>query len=92
MMHHITLSGLKRPFSLLLQRMMLEQRMEQGFYMIKPRVDLTNAHMSGYGTGLLEVAFKGHDFVPAHPVYIDAELDFAVLKINQMTFLLRQKM
>ena len=43
---------------------------------------LTNAHMSGYGTGLLEVAFKGHDFVPAHPVYIDAELDFAVLKIN----------
>jgi len=44
---------------------------------------LTNAHVSGYGTGEIEVSFKGQDFVPVEAVYIDPELDFAVLKVDK---------
>lgn len=43
---------------------------------------LTNAHVSGRGTGYIEVAFKGHDFVEAEIKYVDPELDFAVLSIK----------
>ena len=42
---------------------------------------LTNAHVSGYGTGVTEISFKGHDFQDARPVYVDSELDVAVLQI-----------
>ena len=44
---------------------------------------LTNAHVSGYGTGDIEVSFKGQDFVPVDAVYVDPELDFAVLKVDK---------
>ena len=43
---------------------------------------LTNAHVSGYGTGDIEVSFKGYEFFAAKPVYIDTELDIAVIKVN----------
>ena len=43
---------------------------------------LTNAHVSGYGTGDLEVSFKGFDYFEAAPVYVDPELDFAVVKVD----------
>jgi len=42
---------------------------------------LTNAHVSGFGTGDIEVSFKGHDFHDAKPVYVDSELDIAVVKV-----------
>lgn len=40
---------------------------------------LTNAHVSGRGTGYIEIGFKGQDFVEADIVYVDPELDFALL-------------
>lgn len=40
---------------------------------------LTNAHVSGRGTGFIEIAFKGNDFVEAEIEYVDPELDFALL-------------
>ena len=43
---------------------------------------LTNAHVSGYGTGDIEVSFKGYEFFAAKPVYIDTELDIAVIQVN----------
>ena len=42
---------------------------------------LTNAHVSGYGTGDIEVSFKDHDFYVAKPVYIDKELDISVVEV-----------
>ena len=44
---------------------------------------LTNAHVSGRGTADLEVSFKGHEYFDAKPVYIDPELDFAVIAVEQ---------
>ena len=43
---------------------------------------LTNAHVSGYGTGVIEVSFKGYDYFEAKPVYIDPELDLAVVQVQ----------
>lgn len=42
---------------------------------------LTNAHVSGYGTGDIEVSFKGYDYHDAKPIYVDSELDIAVVKV-----------
>ena len=42
---------------------------------------LTNAYVSGYGTGDIEVSFKGHDYHDARPIYVDSELDIAVVKV-----------
>ena len=42
---------------------------------------LTNAHVSGYGTGDIEVSFKGSDYFEAKPIYIDPELDLALVKV-----------
>ena len=42
---------------------------------------LTNAHVSGYGTGDIEVSFKGQDYFDAKPIYVDPELDFAVVHV-----------
>ena len=42
---------------------------------------LTNAHVSGRGTGDIEVAFKGKDFNDAELVYVDPELDFSIISI-----------
>ena len=43
---------------------------------------LTNAHVSGYGTGDIEVSFKGYDYFDAKPVYIDPELDLAIVQVK----------
>ena len=42
---------------------------------------LTNAHVAGYGTGDIQVSFKGHDYVTVKPTYVDPELDFAIVQI-----------
>ena len=42
---------------------------------------LTNAHVAGYGTGDVQVSFKGHDYVTVKPTYVDPELDFAIVQI-----------
>lgn len=43
---------------------------------------LTNAHVSGYGNSEIETSFKGEEYISAKPVYIDPELDLAVLSID----------
>ena len=42
---------------------------------------LTNAHVSGRGTGDIEVSFKGQDFNEAELLYVDPELDFSILSL-----------
>ena len=42
---------------------------------------LTNAHVSGYGTGEVEISFKGQDYIDATIAYVDPELDLAVVKV-----------
>ena len=44
---------------------------------------LTNAHVSGRGTGDIEVSFKSEPFIAAKLVYVDTELDAAVIKVDQ---------
>ena len=44
---------------------------------------LTNAHVSGRGTGDIEISFKGQDFNDAELVYVDPELDFSVLALER---------
>jgi len=44
---------------------------------------LTNAHVSGRGTGDIEISFKGLDFNDVELVYVDPELDFSILKLEQ---------
>lgn len=43
---------------------------------------LTNAHVSGRGTGDVEISFKGEEFHEANLVYVDPELDFSILSID----------
>ena len=44
---------------------------------------LTNAHVSGRGTGDVEISFKGQDFNDAKLVYVDPELDFSILSLKK---------
>ena len=44
---------------------------------------LTNAHVSGRGTGDIEISFKGQDFHNAELVYADPDLDFSILSVNK---------
>ncbi len=44
---------------------------------------LTNAHVSGRGTGDIEVSFKGQDFNEAELLYVDPELDFSILSLKK---------
>ncbi len=44
---------------------------------------LTNAHVSGRGTGDIEVSFKGQDFNEAELLYVDPELDFSILSLDK---------
>ncbi|MFL2842049.1 MAG: S1C family serine protease [Candidatus Puniceispirillaceae bacterium] len=44
---------------------------------------LTNAHVSGRGTADLEVSFKGHEYFDAKAIYVDPELDFAIVAVEQ---------
>ena len=43
---------------------------------------LTNAHVSGRGTGDIEISFKGGNFNEANLVYVDPELDFSILSLE----------
>ena len=43
---------------------------------------LTNAHVSGRGSGDIEISFKGEDFKETELIYVDAELDFSVLSLS----------
>ena len=42
---------------------------------------LTNAHVSGRGSGDIEISFKGQEFNEAKLIYVDPELDFSVLSL-----------
>ena len=44
---------------------------------------LTNAHVSGRGTGDIEVSFKGQAFNEAELLYVDPELDFSILSLDK---------
>lgn len=44
---------------------------------------LTNAHVSGRGTGDIEISFKGQDFNEAKLIYVDPELDFSIVSLEQ---------
>jgi len=44
---------------------------------------LTNAHVSGRGTGDIEISFKGEEFHDANLIYVDPELDFSILYLEQ---------
>ena len=44
---------------------------------------LTNAHVAGYGTGDIEVSFKGQDYFEVTPMYVDSELDVAIIKAHK---------
>ena len=44
---------------------------------------LTNAHVSGRGTGDIDISFKGQDFNDAELVYVDPELDFSILALER---------
>jgi len=43
---------------------------------------LTNAHVSGRGTGYIEISFKGEEFHDAELIYVDPELDFSILSLG----------
>jgi len=43
---------------------------------------LTNAHVSGRGNGEVQVAFQSSKFMSADVIYVDPELDLAVLRIE----------
>ena len=45
---------------------------------------ITNAHVSGRGTGTVEVLFKDNDFQEAEIVYVDPELDFSILTVKDI--------
>ena len=44
---------------------------------------LTNAHVSGRGSGDIEISFKGQEFVEAELIYVDPDLDFSILSIEK---------
>jgi serine protease Do len=43
---------------------------------------LTNAHVSGRGSGDIEISFKGQEFNEAKLIYVDPELDFSILSLS----------
>ena len=42
----------------------------------------TNAHVAGRNPSKIEVRFKGHEYVPASPLFIDPYIDFALIQIS----------
>lgn len=46
---------------------------------------LTNAHVSGRGSGDIEISFKGQEFVEAELIYVDPDLDFSILSIEKQS-------
>ena len=47
---------------------------------------VTNAHVSGVGNTFIKIAFKGERFIKSELIYVDPELDIALVKVkpNQM--------
>ena len=43
---------------------------------------VTNAHVSGVGNTFIKIAFKGEKFIKAKLIYVDPELDLALVKVN----------
>ena len=43
---------------------------------------VTNAHVSGRGNARIEVAFKGHSYEYAKAIYVDPDLDLAILQLS----------
>ena len=43
---------------------------------------VTNAHVSGVGNTFIKIAFKGERFIKSQLVYVDPELDIALVKVN----------
>ena len=50
---------------------------------------VTNAHVSGAGNTYIKIAFKGERFIKSELIYVDPELDIALVKINPRTRLPR---
>ena len=48
---------------------------------------VTNAHVSGVGNTFMKIAFKGERFIKSELIYVDPELDIALVKIDpNLTF------
>ena len=43
---------------------------------------VTNAHVSGVGNTFIKIAFKGERFIKSELIYVDPELDIALVKVN----------
>ncbi len=43
---------------------------------------VTNAHVSGVGNTFIKIAFKGEKFVKGKLIYVDPELDIALVKVD----------
>ena len=58
-------------------------RLGSGFLVDKKKgFVITNAHVTGSSVSKVRVAFRDHDFISAKQVYVDPEIDMAILKIN----------
>ena len=57
-------------------------RLGSGFLVDKKGFVITNAHVTGSSVSKVRVAFRDHDFISAKQVYVDPEIDMAILKIN----------
>ena len=43
---------------------------------------VTNAHVSGAGNTFIKIAFKGERFIKSELIYVDPELDIALVKVD----------
>ena len=43
---------------------------------------VTNAHVSGVGNTFIKIAFKGEKFIKSELIYVDPELDIALVKVD----------
>ena len=43
---------------------------------------VTNAHVSGVGNTFIKIAFKGERFIKGELIYVDPELDIALVKVK----------
>ena len=54
-----------------------------GFVVDKPSgLIVTNAHVSGVGNTFIKIAFKGERFIKSELIYVDPELDIALVKVD----------
>ena len=58
-------------------------RLGSGFLVDKKNgLIITNAHVTGSSKSKVRVAFLDNEFIPAKQVYIDPEIDMAIVKVN----------